>query len=60
MENTLLKKIIQYRSQWKIKKIDPFPDSNKTMINITKELSYEDRRHGKPECTICTQEISRY
>jgi hypothetical protein len=37
MEITLLKKIIQYRIQWEMKKMDIHSRPHKTMINVTKE-----------------------
>jgi hypothetical protein len=38
MKTTLFKKIIQYRIQWEMKNGYPVPDTNKAMINVTKEL----------------------
>jgi hypothetical protein len=38
METTLLKKLIQYRIQWEMKKMGT-QFLNKTMINVTKEPS---------------------
>jgi phytoene dehydrogenase-like protein len=48
METTLLKKIIQYKIQWKNEENGyPVPDRNKTTINVTKELSDAHKKLSK-------------
>jgi hypothetical protein len=48
METTLLKKIIQYKIQWEMKKMDTqFLIPQKTMINVTKEPSDTHKKNKK-------------
>jgi hypothetical protein len=50
METTLLKKIIQYRIQWEMKKMDTQFLTLITMINVTKELrDTHKKKHLKEE-----------
>jgi hypothetical protein len=49
METTLLKKVTPYRIQWERRNGYSVPDLNKTMINVTKELSNAHKKTLKEE-----------
>jgi hypothetical protein len=49
METTPLKKITQYRIHWELKKMYPIPELNKTIIDVTKELSDAHKKTLKEE-----------
>jgi hypothetical protein len=59
METTLFKKIIQYRIQWEMKKMDTqLLTSTKTMINVIKELSdAKKKKKEKKKKTTLKEEI---